>query len=153
MRLYDRLLRTAMGIYKFLFRPRYKRVRCLVFRGDELLLVQHVGAKSVWTLPGGGKKGDEGATETARRELEEEFGLEVHGLWFAGKTTVKERFSVLEAELVVARTEDRELHPSAIEIRSAGFFTFTELPERLSPLVNEALETTEKSIAKTGSPL
>ena len=54
------------------------RAAALVLRGDEVLLVRHQkGGRTYWLLPGGGVEFGEPAPEAARREVQEETGLEV----------------------------------------------------------------------------
>lgn len=54
----------------------------LLFRGDDLLLVQRAegGFAGLWSAPGGHRVDGECAIETARRELREETGLVVEQL-------------------------------------------------------------------------
>ena len=51
----------------------------LVFRGDQILMVNHVkaGAYDFWVAPGGGVEGAESIADSAVREVKEESGLDI----------------------------------------------------------------------------
>ena len=61
----------------WLYLGRSQRVRVVILCGDELLLNQNWLCNGKWSLPGGGRKGQETALQTARRELHEELGLDI----------------------------------------------------------------------------
>jgi len=54
-------------------------LRCsvLFFRRDSVLLCRRTGVEGLWVLPGGTPRSGEGTAATARREVEEETGLQV----------------------------------------------------------------------------
>ena len=54
-------------------------LRCsvLLFRSDSVLLCRRTDRKDVWVLPGGTPRGGEATAAAARREVEEETGLQV----------------------------------------------------------------------------
>lgn len=54
-------------------------LRCsvLFFRRDSVLLCRRTDEEDVWVLPGGSPRSGEGTAATARREVEEETGLQV----------------------------------------------------------------------------
>lgn len=60
----------------------------LVAHGEQLLLVRHEGV-DLWVLPGGRADGDEQFHEAARRELQEEAGVDgqFRGLTLLGRVT------------------------------------------------------------------
>lgn len=60
-------------------------VGCIVFRGEQVLLVQRGKPPrlGMWSLPGGAQHLGEAAEEAARRELREEAGIEVGAMELA----------------------------------------------------------------------
>jgi 8-oxo-dGTP diphosphatase len=54
-------------------------LRCsvLFFRNDSVLLCRRTDREDVWVLPGGTPRGGEGTAAAARREVEEETGMQV----------------------------------------------------------------------------
>jgi ADP-ribose pyrophosphatase YjhB (NUDIX family) len=54
------------------------------FREGRLLLARRANPPQLWTLPGGRVEPGESAADTARRELEEETGVDADILGFAG---------------------------------------------------------------------
>jgi 8-oxo-dGTP pyrophosphatase MutT (NUDIX family) len=61
-----------------LAQPRKSGVKCVITRGDEVLLVRHTyGPQGRWELPGGGIKRREEPRAAARREAHEELGVDI----------------------------------------------------------------------------
>lgn len=60
-------------------------VGCIVFRGEQVLLVQRGKPPRIgmWSLPGGAQHVGERAEDAARRELREEAGIEVGAMELA----------------------------------------------------------------------
>ena len=79
------LLRTAYRLghplahaYWRLAQPTKRGVKCVLTRGDEVLLVRHTyGSSTRWELPGGGVKRREEPRAAARREAREELGVDI----------------------------------------------------------------------------
>lgn len=140
MRLYDRLIWVIQGALKLVLRPHLRRARCLVFHGDSVLLVQHIGGGREWTIPGGGVQAGESVVDTAKRELQEELNLNITEAREDGEITVREGFMTLTALMVIAKSADTALKPRRLEIRQADWFKLDNLPEHVSSLAREALD-------------
>ena len=59
---------------------RKSRYQAAILRSDEILLIrhqEHMGGRTYWLLPGGGREEGESEIECVRREVREETGLEV----------------------------------------------------------------------------
>jgi 8-oxo-dGTP diphosphatase len=106
----------------------------LTYRADgELLLVRHEGVEK-WVLPGGQADDDERFHEAARRELEEEAGVDAqfHGLALLGRVTfVCEEYSTWGIlPIFEGKVRDGAVEPSVDdpdgEISAAEWFE--ELP-------------------------
>jgi ADP-ribose pyrophosphatase YjhB (NUDIX family) len=63
--------------YRWVRRPTIHGVRCVVMRGDEVLLVRHTYGDRRWGFPGGRGRRGEPPHETARREMREELRLDI----------------------------------------------------------------------------
>ena len=73
-----RLAWHAARVYWFVARPRMRGVKCVITRGDEVLLIRHTyGDRGAWELPGGSIKRGEAPLAAARRETFEEVGLSI----------------------------------------------------------------------------
>jgi acetyl-CoA carboxylase carboxyl transferase subunit beta len=92
-----------------------------------------------WVVPGGGVELGESWRETARRELLEETGLRVgvdeQRPYVLEVLTDSEHRVIL---CVCGRIEGGELRPSS-DLLEARFFSRTEIPEDLSPVVRPVL--------------
>lgn len=105
--------------------------------GDHTLLIRHEGAPDAWGTPGGGHEPGETLSETARREVREETGIEcsLTGIdWARRKTIVLEsdpsqRLFMLTVEFE-AEYERGELTISDPDILEAKWFA--EPPETVT---------------------
>ncbi len=147
MIIYHWLLRGVLLSYKVLFRPRLKRVRCLVLRDDKVLLVRHVGGGPEWSLPGGGAKTGESVFDTAQREVTEELRIELVDLVSLGTVELSHEFASIQAEIVQARVDRYNFTPDLREIREAGWFDINQLPTHISPLLEWACDTHKNGLA------
>ena len=102
--------------------------------GGDVLLVRHAYGPQVWTLPGGGMKRGEDAVETARREMMEELGANLHGPRLLG--SVRETISGSpHTAHVVTGLLGSDPRADRREIAEAAFFAPDALPTPLSTLV------------------
>lgn len=101
---------------------------------EELLLVRHDGV-DLWVLPGGGVDGSETFQETAKRELEEEAGVNAtyRGLTMLNRVEINCRgydtWGVLPVFQKVAETTDPTVSDPDGEISAARWFQPSHLPE------------------------
>jgi 8-oxo-dGTP pyrophosphatase MutT (NUDIX family) len=143
-RLLSRLYRIGFPVMKTVWRvtrPRKRGAKCVLRRGDDVLLVRHTyGDRGRWDLPGGLVKRGEEPLDGARRELFEETGLDVGDWSFIG---------VLEARLDNRRDTlycfsaevdgTGEVEIDGAEILEARWFPSDSLPDRLTPGISRML--------------
>lgn len=67
----------ALRVYWFVRRPDVQGVKCVLTDGERVLLVRHTYGHREWDLPGGAVRRNEPPHDTARREMQEELGVEV----------------------------------------------------------------------------
>ncbi|TMV46133.1 NUDIX domain-containing protein [Paenibacillus mesophilus] len=111
----------------------------------EILLVQY--RDNTWGIPGGLMELGESAEDCARREIREELGLELKNLSLFGVFSGKELYTKLRNgdeyyNVVIGYicTEyEGELKPDGVEVREAGFYKTTHLPEGTNPLVKSRI--------------
>jgi 8-oxo-dGTP diphosphatase len=75
-RLGYRLAYRILQVVWLITRPSQTGVKCLLSHGDQILLVRHTYGDRGWDLPGGMVKRGEHPETTARREMEEELGVQ-----------------------------------------------------------------------------
>ena len=151
-RLRDPLLRLAyrvgyrvLRVWWAIARPQKRGVKCVLTRGDEVLLIRHTygGARREWELPGGGVKRREEPLAAARREVSEELGVELDDWTPLGD--LFERIDRKRDRLWCFATEvgDRRIELDRAEIERADWFPRAELPEARAKYVTRIVALTD----------
>ena len=112
-----------------LTQPEKRGVKCVLTRGDEVLLVRHTyGRETRWELPGGGIKRREEPRDAARREAREELGVEIDDWRLLGD--LFERIDGKRDTLwcFSAPLGDRRIETDGAEIAEARWFARDALP-------------------------
>lgn len=151
----DPLLRTTfrlgywvMRAYWLVARPRHHGVKCVIARGDDVLLVRHTyGKRQRWELPGGGVKRREDPRAAARREMREELGVELSEWRALGE--LFERIDGKKDTLtcVTVDVADLPLTLDRAEIAEARWFPRRDLPREAGPGVRRFLALPDRSAA------
>jgi 8-oxo-dGTP pyrophosphatase MutT (NUDIX family) len=141
------LLRTAYRLgyplahaYWRLAQPTKVGVKCLLTRGDEILLVRHTyGPTGRWEMPGGGVKRREEPAAAARREAREELGVDIDDWRPLGD--LFERIDGKRDTLwcFAAPPGDREIVIDPAEIAEARWFRRDDLPTSVHSYVGRML--------------
>jgi ADP-ribose pyrophosphatase YjhB (NUDIX family)/ribosomal protein S18 acetylase RimI-like enzyme len=103
-------------------------VRAVIQDGERYLLVQHEPASTpgdgVWALPGGRVTADDPDYEaTLRREMREEFQIDIDIVRLIGTYTLRER----QHHVFHVRPRSTDLTPEPSEIVAVGWFTLDEV--------------------------
>lgn len=126
-----RIAYLGLVVARTLAPHRARGVKCLLTRGDELLLVRHTYGPRVWHVPGGGVRRGESPLAAATREMHEELGLE--GLEWRELPTqaLRIRRGTILLHRLTADVGARQLHPRAAEIARAQWFSVRQLPKSM----------------------
>jgi 8-oxo-dGTP pyrophosphatase MutT (NUDIX family) len=76
-RLGYRIAYRGLQVFWFVARPPKQGVKCLLTCHDRVLLVRHTYGNRAWDVPGGAIKRGEPPLTAARREMDEELGLDI----------------------------------------------------------------------------
>lgn len=139
-------------VYWFVARPKKGGVKCVITRGDEVLLVRHTyGDRRAWEVPGGGVKRGEAPLEAARREMHEELGLSISdwtalGDFFARFEHRGDTMYCFHAVL----SEDVSPVADRTEIAEARWFPTAAPPPHTGRFVRRILTMRESAPAPTG---
>jgi ADP-ribose pyrophosphatase YjhB (NUDIX family) len=126
-------------VYWFLAHPEVQGVKCVLTKGDEVLLVRHTYGDREWNLPGGRVRRDEPAAATARREMQEELGVLIEDWSPLGEVVGvvdhrRDRMQCFQAEV-----RDGRLDIDRGELSSVAWFSRRELPDKVGRYVREIL--------------
>ena len=129
---YKFLLYPGLQLYRFVFRPEARGVRCLVEWEGKLLLVRNTYGDMKWVAPGGGIARGEAEAEAAVREVLEETGVRVTGVRPLGQYTGSAAYAKDTVICFYGRAEAGALTIDRKEIYDAGWFEPDALPAPLS---------------------
>jgi 8-oxo-dGTP pyrophosphatase MutT (NUDIX family) len=115
-------------------------VKCVILRGEEVLLVRHTYGPKRWELPGGARHRGEAPIAAARREVREELGADL-AEWQA-LDALRIRLGRADMTLYPFLVRVAELAPKRddVEIAEARFFSLDSLPAPLGRDVPRILE-------------
>ena len=130
----------VLHLYWRIAQPEKRGVKCVLTRGDEVLLVRHTyGPETRWELPGGGVKRSEEPHAAAHREAREELGVDIDDWRFLGD--LFDRIDGKRDQLYCYRAElgDRTIETDAAEIAEARWFAHDDLPADVHRYVGRIL--------------
>jgi 8-oxo-dGTP pyrophosphatase MutT (NUDIX family) len=129
LRLAYRVGYQLLRVWWLIARPRKDGVKCLLTRGGEILLVRHTyGKPERWELPGGGVKRSEEPRVAARREVQEELGVDVEDWTYLGELFARIDRKRDRLWCFAAEVGDIPLSLDRAEIAEAGWFHRDRLP-------------------------
>lgn len=99
--------------------PKKDRVRVIIYRDDDILLVKSRFSRQKWALPGGGVNRNESYEQAAAREVLEEVGLKIDNLRYLGKTNSHESYLAFPVRVFAAcaSTQDIKCNFEIMETR------------------------------------
>jgi 8-oxo-dGTP diphosphatase len=148
-----RLAYPAARVYWFITRPTATGVKCVITRGDEVLLVRHTyGDRHAWELPGGAIKRGEAPVDAARREMEEELGVSISDWTALGDFFAKYEHRDDTMYCFHAVLDDTPPVPDRVEIAEARWFPSAALPVPVGRFVRRILAMAEAARARRMTP-
>jgi 8-oxo-dGTP pyrophosphatase MutT (NUDIX family) len=122
-------------MYWFVRRPDIEGVKCVLTRGEQVLLVRHTYGHRRWDLPGGALHRGEPPTTTATREMREELGVTVSEWRELGTLATSVDFRHDLMHLFHAEVGGEPLTVDPCELATVQWFERHALPADRSPLV------------------
>jgi len=130
-------------VYRFVFRPRTRGVKCVVEHAGTWLLIRNTYGHKYWTLPGGGVKRRESPADAARREVREEVGIALRDVEPLGEYFSTRHYSKDTVYCFRARVENTDHQIDGKEILEARWFAPDAIPEERGAAVDEVLRMLE----------
>ncbi|MGI8712349.1 MAG: NUDIX hydrolase [Solirubrobacteraceae bacterium] len=127
-RLAYRLAYRVLQLVWFLTRPQKLGVKCVLRERDRILLVRHTYGSRAWDLPGGGVKRGEPPRSAARREMQEELGVDPPHWIELGTARGRHDHRHDTIHLFGAEVTAETLTINRAEIEVAGWFPRDQLP-------------------------
>jgi 8-oxo-dGTP pyrophosphatase MutT (NUDIX family) len=130
-------------------RPRSRGVRCILRRGDAVVLVRHTYGDRRWMLPGGRVRRNEDPVAAARREMHHELGVAGTRWQVVGRLAARRRYRRRSTSegfrrhstfYIEAQVVTRTLRPRRGELSDAGWFRVSALPPDRSDNVDVAAD-------------
>jgi len=125
--------------YWFIFRPSGFGVKCVIYKGSEVLMIKNTYGRGWWTFPGGGIKKGESEENAARREVSEEVGLELKNLKLVGKFLSTLEYKKDNITVFSAEPETLTINLQEAEIQEAKWFSMNALPAQMATIAKRAL--------------
>ena len=131
-RLAYRCAYAVLWAYRSVAKPALHGVKCVLVDSDRILLVRHSYGPREWDFPGGGLKRDEAPLTAARREIQEELGVDIDDWLAIGD--VLARFQRTKSTMYCFRAElhDPQIMLDRGELLAARWFALDELPPNLA---------------------
>jgi 8-oxo-dGTP diphosphatase len=123
-----RVAHRLLRVYWFVLRPTTDGAKCVLTRGDQVLLVRHTYGRSEWDLPGGTVRRGEPPAETARREMHEELGVAIDDWTSLGRIDGRVHHHPNRLHCFHEELDHADLVFDAGEIAAAGWFARDRLP-------------------------
>lgn len=143
----------AARVYWFFVRPKLRGVKCVITRGDEVLLVRHTyGDRRAWELPGGSIKRGEAPVAAARRETREEVGLAISDWISLGDFFAEHEHRSDTLFCFHAVVGDAAPVPDRVEIAEAAWFSWASPPAETGRFVRLILTMSEDEAARRTEP-
>ena len=128
-----------LKIYWFLFRPKTYGVKCIVEHDGRILFIKNTYGAPVWTLPGGGVKRGELPEDAARREINEEVGIELGALKKIGELKNDREYKRDTIFCFVGEAKNEAIKIDQGEIREARWFEKDVIPANISAITQEMI--------------
>jgi 8-oxo-dGTP pyrophosphatase MutT (NUDIX family) len=135
-----KLAYAGLRVWWLVRRPSVSGVKCVLTRGENVLLVRHTYGHRGWDFPGGSIKRGESPQSAARREIGEELGVGVDEWTLIGQFTTRFDHRHEQLHCFRAEVDDPSLELDRGELKAADWFPRDRLPPDLGRYVRPILE-------------
>ena len=131
--------------------PTHIGVKVLVVHKDKVLFVQHSYGQQEWTLPGGKVKRKELVEDAAKREVQEEVGIELPTVIEKGSFLYDGEGKKVTIFVFTGEVEDLYYKIDNFEIQNASWEDIDSLTRTQSPVTRRCFEIAGYSLKEGGA--
>lgn len=141
----SKIIFPFVKIYWKVYKPSTRGVKIIIEHNGQFLLIRNSYGYRRWTFPGGGINKKEELLDAARREVQEEVGLQLKTLQPLGVITSTSEGKRDTIHIIYATTTIKDITIDAIEIAHAEWFSLDTLPP-LGPIAQKIWNTYKRRI-------
>lgn len=136
---YYRAINPFRKLYWFIFRPKSRGVKGIIFWEEKVLLVRLSYGHKGWTFPGGGVDTSESFQDAVLREVKEEVGVEANDTEFFYEYHSTFEYKDVTVQCFAMTVSSPDFVIDEQEIVEATWFLPDALPTKARPSVKEIL--------------
>ncbi len=134
---------SIFRFYWWLFRPVEYGVKVIVQKDNQILAIRNSYGWKRWTFPGGKINKGENPIDAAKREVNEETGINVSSLIKIGEFESRAEYKQDNIFVFIAETDTKDFKIDPFEIEEARWFQENNLPE-FGPIARKIIDIYEQ---------
>ena len=122
------LINKIHRAYWFIFRPKTKGVKVILFNDNRILMVRLTYYPNTWTFPGGGVHKNETTNDAIVRECQEEVGIKLQDPKYIGDLYFEHEYKKDTLSVFSQNIDNQDIKIDGKEVAEATWCELTKLP-------------------------